>query len=87
MDTPSLHQSQSQRLHSLDVLCGFDMIWIMGLGYIIEDYSATRQGAFWSVIHTQFKQGMAWVCILGFNFSAFYVPGRCIYSLFYWQSA
>lgn len=55
MDTPNPHQAKSQRLYSLDVLRGFDMIWIMGLGYIIEDYSATQQGAFWQVIHTQFE--------------------------------
>lgn len=44
----------TQRLYSLDTLRGFDMFWIMGLGYIISDYSATRDSGFWHLVHEQF---------------------------------
>ncbi len=54
MTPQSLNVSQPQRLYSLDALRGFDMIWIMGLGYIIEGYSATQNTAFWQAVHTQF---------------------------------
>ncbi|MHA4812492.1 acyltransferase family protein [Flavitalea flava] len=43
----------SQRLYSLDALRGFDMIWIMGLGYIVKDYSKTKSAVFWNVIGDQ----------------------------------
>ncbi len=54
MESQNLRLSKSQRLYSLDALRGFDMIWIMGLGYIIKDYSATQDTAFWHAIHTHF---------------------------------
>lgn len=43
-----------QRLYSLDALRGFDMFWIMGLGYIISDFAATQTSSFWQAVHTQF---------------------------------
>ncbi|MBW7893140.1 MAG: DUF5009 domain-containing protein, partial [Chitinophagaceae bacterium] len=46
--------SSSQRLYSLDALRGFDMIWIMGIGYIIKDYAAMHDTSFWNAVHTQF---------------------------------
>ena len=55
MEPRNLNLSKPQRLYSLDVLRGFDMIWIMGLGYIIKDYSATQDTGFWRAVHTQFE--------------------------------
>lgn len=46
--------TQTKRLYSLDALRGFDMFWIMGLGYIIKDYSATQDSGFWQLVHEQF---------------------------------
>ncbi|MEO6135496.1 MAG: DUF5009 domain-containing protein [Ginsengibacter sp.] len=56
METQQL--PKPQRLYSLDALRGFDMIWIMGLGYIIKDYSAAQDSTFWNVINIQFEHGI-----------------------------
>lgn len=51
----TLQPLKPRRLYSLDALRGFDMFWIMGLGYIIKDYSAAQDTTFWNAIHTQFE--------------------------------
>lgn len=43
----------SQRLYSLDALRGFDMLWIMGLGFMIEDYSMGQSSPFWHFMYGQ----------------------------------
>ena len=43
----------SQRLYSLDALRGFDMLWIMGLGFMIEDYSTGKSSSFWIFLYSQ----------------------------------
>lgn len=42
--------SPRQRLESLDALRGFDMIWIMGLGYVLRDFAKQHDSPFWNFI-------------------------------------
>lgn len=43
-----------RRLYSLDALRGFDMIWIMGLGYGLKGFAKTQESPFWSLIYKEF---------------------------------
>jgi len=44
----------NKRLYSLDALRGFDMIWIMGLGYGLKLYAKEQHTSFWDFIYQQF---------------------------------
>ncbi|HRP33322.1 MAG TPA: DUF5009 domain-containing protein [Agriterribacter sp.] len=45
---------QSKRLYSLDALRGFDMIWIMGLGYGLKLFAKEQHTPFWDFIYLEF---------------------------------
>lgn len=45
----------SKRLCSLDALRGFDMIWIMGLGGLIEKFAKTKNTPFWNIVAYHFE--------------------------------
>ncbi len=53
METTQL--SKPTRLYSLDTLRGFDMIWIMGLGELIERFAKTKDTPFWNAVAYNFK--------------------------------
>lgn len=44
----------SKRLYSLDALRGFDMIWIMGLGYGLKLFAKPQNTPFWDFIYYEF---------------------------------
>lgn len=45
---------QHTRLYSLDALRGFDMIWIMGLGYGLKLFAKDQHTPFWDFIYQEF---------------------------------
>lgn len=46
-------QNVSTRFYSLDVLRGMDMFWIMGFGFMLEDFSKNRTSLFWQLLYSQ----------------------------------
>ena len=48
-------KAQTERLYSLDALRGFDMLWIMGLGELIERIAKTKNTPFWNTISYHFS--------------------------------
>src|SRR5260221_14720599 len=55
MNTESLLPARPQRLYSLDALRGFDMLWIMGLGPLLQDLTKDSGSPFWRAFSDQFE--------------------------------
>lgn len=48
-------KTQTGRLYSLDALRGFDMLWIMGLGELIERFAKAKNTPFWNTVAYHFN--------------------------------
>lgn len=77
-------KTQTGRLYSLDALRGFDMLWIMGLGGLIERFAKTKNTPFWNTIAYNFEHpywnGVAFWDLI-FPLFMFLVGVSSVYSL------